>query len=1106
MSKARRGGAETVAAASRAGLSVTRSASPSTQPPDARRRSREPSERRDRDRDRYLVISEHGRGGLGRVSRAHDRELGRDIAIKELISRGHLGEVRFLREALITARLEHPGIVPVYEAGRWPDGTPFYAMKLVSGRSLRELIAERTSVDERIALLHHVIAVADAIAYAHGRHIIHRDLKPGNVIVGEFGETIVIDWGLAKDLSETDEPSPEGGPFRAARDEQLTSTGSVLGTPAYMAPEQARGEPVDQRADVFAIGTMLWELCSTHKAPDEPRLRHALLRRAGIDHDLAIIIDKALQPSPALRYADAGALAADLKAFKAGARIAARQYSMLAMLAHWTRRHRALALSVLSVVVLAVAGTIASVRNIAAERDRADASEAATRRSQVTAEQSLDELTLKHAELLLTTDPSAAVDLLASYRGADHDQAAQIRAEAVGRGVARLRASPHSDSVRWAGAAPDGAIVSLSTDGTITRTAPDQTTTVVARGVSPRGRFAYAAARGLLAYGCDPADVCIWDVPHGAQIPRAPALRGVQLAGIALSPAGTKLALLSYAGRVQVFDVSIPAKPVALLEIQRATGVGILFADDDTLAVGLSEPLGVELVRMTGESQTLATHDNFVWDASPSEHRLVLATTRGEGLYVQTAPLRIVDRIALCRDNPTGVKAVPGGHTVAFSCREGTVGTWDLQGHTLTPLTHLEGHADSIAVSAAGDYLLAAGGNGTLAVIDLETKLITSDRGHRFHLTSLTPPTADYPFLLSGDIRGSIRAWSLPSRVARVSVNVHTRFSAAAFNPTATMLVATTLLPELTVLTDSAHARSVTPHIGNARYLEMASNGAAFAAYGTGEAVEIWSAASLTRQQVIHTGHGSVSRVAFLGDSNDFVTGGRDGRLVFWTATGKPAREFRVDAPIASFVLARDGTTAVIAGANGALWRTDADGRTVALRAAGSAITRLINIADSLAIGYANGDVEILDIETWHKTLALHASQAIRDLAVTPDGTTLAVLDNDDTVHLGHRSGRTWNDHDVTWTPLTLHARTIQLTADGILVALCSDGTVWLYSSTEHGWLCVLTGTVDFNGAAMSPDGKTVATFDSDGRIVWLDLELARMSLTASSQRNHTPH
>jgi eukaryotic-like serine/threonine-protein kinase len=174
--------------------------------------SRLPAPLQVRDRDRYAMLGEHGRGGLGTVARAHDKELGRQVAIKELLRRGDAGEVRFLREALITARLEHPGIVPIHEAGRWPDGTPFYVMKLVSGRSLKELIEARRTVEERLALLHHVIAVADAMAYAHKRKIIHRDLKPANVIAGDFGETIVIDWGLAKDLSAAgDEPGGDPG-------------------------------------------------------------------------------------------------------------------------------------------------------------------------------------------------------------------------------------------------------------------------------------------------------------------------------------------------------------------------------------------------------------------------------------------------------------------------------------------------------------------------------------------------------------------------------------------------------------------------------------------------------------------------------------------------------------------------------------------------------------------------------------------------------------------------------------------------------------------------------------------------------------------------------
>lgn len=157
------------------------------------------------DPQRYDVVGEHGRGGLGRVLRAFDRRLGRTVAIKELLHRGNENEARFVREALLTARLEHPSIVAVHDAGRWPSGDRFYSMKLISGRSLKELINERPLLSDRLGLLSNLIAVADAVAYAHSHGVIHRDLKPANIIVGDYGETAVIDWGLAKELSETAE-------------------------------------------------------------------------------------------------------------------------------------------------------------------------------------------------------------------------------------------------------------------------------------------------------------------------------------------------------------------------------------------------------------------------------------------------------------------------------------------------------------------------------------------------------------------------------------------------------------------------------------------------------------------------------------------------------------------------------------------------------------------------------------------------------------------------------------------------------------------------------------------------------------------------------------
>src|SRR5262249_52986488 len=151
------------------------------------------------------------------------------------------GGPRFAREMRITARLQHPSIVPLYEAGRWPTGEPFFAMKLVQGESFSAVIAKTTSLAQRLALVPHLGAVAEAIAYAHGRGVIHRDLKPSNVIVGAFGETVVIDWGLAKRLDDTD---VEAAASPAAADVALTQEGRAIGTPCYMPPEQARGERV----------------------------------------------------------------------------------------------------------------------------------------------------------------------------------------------------------------------------------------------------------------------------------------------------------------------------------------------------------------------------------------------------------------------------------------------------------------------------------------------------------------------------------------------------------------------------------------------------------------------------------------------------------------------------------------------------------------------------------------------------------------------------------------------------------------------------------------------------------------------------------------------
>jgi serine/threonine protein kinase/tetratricopeptide (TPR) repeat protein len=347
----------------------------------------------------YRPEREIARGGMGRIVAAEDRRLGRPVALKEPLEPAPEQLGRFQREALITARLQHPGIVPVYEAGCWPSGEPFFAMKLVSGRPLDQVIGDARTLEDRLALLPRIAAATEAIAYAHSQRVIHRDLKPGNILIGEFGETVVIDWGLAKSLDDADgplsshriaRPAAQSGaaPRHTGRTDPgsstLTVAGAVMGTPAYMAPEQARGEPVDQRADVFALGAMLYHLLAgappyNARTATEVIAAAALgkvvplaVRERGAPPDLVAIVHRAMAPLPIDRYGDAGELASELRRFLTGQLVSAHRYTAGQRIDRFVRRHRA-AVTIAAIAAIGfAAGSTFAVRRILHERDLAD--------------------------------------------------------------------------------------------------------------------------------------------------------------------------------------------------------------------------------------------------------------------------------------------------------------------------------------------------------------------------------------------------------------------------------------------------------------------------------------------------------------------------------------------------------------------------------------------------------------------------------------------------------------------------------------------------------------------------------------------------------------
>jgi serine/threonine protein kinase len=327
---------------------------------------------------RFRILRPHARGGLGEVYIARDTELGREVALKEIQhSKSDDPDVRarFTREAEITGGLEHPGIVPVYGLGAYPDGRPFYAMRFIRGKSLQDAIKayharENASPTEKNLelrrLLQRFIDVCEAIDYAHSRGVLHRDLKPGNIMLGRYGETLVVDWGLAKAVGRVSNPSasqesPESSQLpepplvpgsHGSSDE--TQLGSALGTIAYMSPEQANGrwDLLGPASDVFSLGATLFHLLTGRppytgtqeeayacaKEGEYPRPR--TIARSIPTHLEAICL-KSLALRPDDRYPTAQAFARDIERYLADEPIVALPESPISRTSRWARRHRA---------------------------------------------------------------------------------------------------------------------------------------------------------------------------------------------------------------------------------------------------------------------------------------------------------------------------------------------------------------------------------------------------------------------------------------------------------------------------------------------------------------------------------------------------------------------------------------------------------------------------------------------------------------------------------------------------------------------------------------------------------------------------------------------
>ena len=272
---------------------------------------------------KYTFVKELARGGMGTVYLAEDRELDRLLAIKVLNTPDVTEDLRnrMVREAQIIARLEHPGIVPVHDVGTLPDGRIYYAMKFVRGSRLDEYAAQGAALRDRLRKFQ---AVCDAVAFAHAHGVIHRDLKPQNIMIGSFGEVLVLDWGVAK-----------------VRDHPREIEGTVIGTRDYMSPEQARGEvdQLDERSDIYSLGAVLSFLLK-----DQP----------GVSKAAKAVCLKAMASAKASRYSSASELSADVGRLLDAEPVSAYRESAFEKVSRWVGKNRFLVLLVLAYLLMRI--------------------------------------------------------------------------------------------------------------------------------------------------------------------------------------------------------------------------------------------------------------------------------------------------------------------------------------------------------------------------------------------------------------------------------------------------------------------------------------------------------------------------------------------------------------------------------------------------------------------------------------------------------------------------------------------------------------------------------------------------------------------------------
>lgn len=1006
---------------------------------------------------RYSQIGEYGRGGMGRVLLVHDEHLGRQIALKELLpgsdsqdnahTQGRLTEpmmARFLQEARITGQLEHPSIVPVYELGHRADGSLYYTMKLVRGKTLSQAIADAGSVEGRLKLLPHFIDLCNAIAYAHSRKVIHRDIKPGNVMVGDFGETVALDWGLAKSKEAEDlhagDIAESLNAIRLGDEASLEKTthGQAIGTPTYMPPEQALGqlELVDERSDVYALGAVLYELLSTRPPYSGKESREILAKvvsedpeeltqvSSRIPAELVAICKKAMARAPGDRYQTAKELAEEVQRFQTGGFVSAHAYRVSDLVRWFVRKYKPIVVtSALAAVALLALGVYSYENNRSAkiiEHGLRVESQARLYTASINlSERHIEDAKLEVAGTTLDRCPSS------------------LRNWEWGR----LRYVCNATSTLLTEFPDDAFDAAFSPDGT-----------------------------RLLMIGAE-GDVVLWDVSSARVLLRVDAGKN-EVPSVAFGLRGDEFATSGDDASVKIWDAATGSLKKTL--------------------VGHDGEVRSVCYTPDGEHVISGAIDGTVriWDIASGEavRVLDLGEVEVQCVAVDAAGARCA---AACSD----------GRVVVFDESEG-LPLLELQAHPTNLHIGISG-AIKIAFRPGHNQLASCGCDDTAKLWDLETgELLQTMRGHVQKLWSVTF-TSDGATLTTASGDREVKFWNPDTGQEKMNaIGTGVFLARAVYSPDNTRLVTLGSATEARIwdVREPFGAYRLHGHSADVNAVafspdnRLVASGAGHWAAGWDSRVILWDTASRGAVNTLEGHSGPVYCVAFHPEGRWVTSAGADHRIITWdVGSGAVVREFSADVHsngVRSIAYSPDGRRLLSGG-----W--DAEGDT-------TAVAVIWDAAAGTPIHTLEGHGHVIDSVDWSRD-GLRVATACRDgVARVWDPATGALVSSfalDEgwvyAVAFDPRGGRLATAHDsgalqiwdlATGNPVlrmnghTIRVNKVRYSANGTRLVSCDNTGVNVWDPDSGDLL--LTLPHDTQDIAFSRDTMMLATAGMDGDVI----------------------